>query len=173
MITRACRQQSQSEGINHVKQTPTNPNAKPSPEKSHHNPIKEKKKKTTCNSNGRCSNNKPKETARLQANDEQDAKGTSSDCQWATSTRNQEQKNRWTDQLATPHRVDESIDPNYFRYFSKYFGSNQPTRSNAVHSLLALLTSILQACWASVLRNSLPMASARTRASKMRRLLHR
>lgn len=171
MITRACRQQSQSEGINHVKQTPTNPNAKPSPEKSHHNPIK---KKTTCNSNGRCSNNKPKETARLQANDEQDAKGTSSDCQWATSTRNQEQKkNRWTDQLATPHRVDESIDPNYFRYFSKYFGSNQPTRSNAVHSLLALLTSILQACWASVLRNSLPMASARTRASKMRRLLHR
>ncbi|KAL1997387.1 hypothetical protein VTN49DRAFT_3989 [Thermomyces lanuginosus] len=27
MITRACRQQSQSEGINHVKQTPTNPNA--------------------------------------------------------------------------------------------------------------------------------------------------
>lgn len=61
----------------------------------------------------------------------------------------------------------------HFKYCWKCSGRNQPTRSYAVHNLLALLTSILQACCASVFRNSLFTFRALTRASKMRRLLHR
>ena len=49
--------------------------------------------------------------------------------------------------------------------------SSHPTRSKAVQSLDALLTSILQACCASVLRNSLPTRRHCKRLSKMRRLL--
>ena len=59
------------------------------------------------------------------------------------------------------------------RYWRKYSGLNQPTRSYDCHNLLALLTSILHACCASVLRNSLPILSASMRAWKMRRLLVR
>lgn len=60
-----------------------------------------------------------------------------------------------------------------FKNLTKCSGLNQPTRSYAVHSLLALLTSILQACWASVFRNSLPILRAFTRASKILLLLQR
>src|SRR5436190_13556648 len=39
---------------------------------------------------------------------------------------------------------------------------SQPTFSNAVQSLDALLTSILQACWAFVFLNSLPSTVSRS-----------
>lgn len=170
MITRACRQQSQSEGINHVKQTPTNPNANQaqknltttrSRKKPHATPMAD-----AVTINPRKRHDCKQMMSRMQKEHHQTVNGRH---QRAIKSK------KTGGQTSLPHLTEsiESIDPNYFRYFSKYFGSNQPTRSNAVHSLLALLTSILQACWASVLRNSLPMASARTRASKMRRLLHR
>ena len=41
-------------------------------------------------------------------------------------------------------------------YFAIHLVCSHPTLSNACQSLLALLTSILQACWASVFLNSLP-----------------
>lgn len=59
------------------------------------------------------------------------------------------------------------------RYWRTQSASSQPTLSKAVQSLDALLTSILQACCASVLRNSLLLRRQTRRRSKMRRLLVR
>jgi hypothetical protein len=89
------------------------------------------------------------------------------------------QRSRWwvtgykLKQIKSNQVESESENDCTQRYCLKYSGLNQPTLSYDCHNLLALLTSILQACWASVLRNSLPIFSAAIRAWNTRRLLQR